>query len=114
MKHLFKITLFAAGIFAAAQSKAQTHSDSTVGHKINKTAKTVGHATGETATKVGHKTAEIAAKGAADVVDKKYEGKMAPGGQTIYINKHSHYYYINKTGHRVYVNKSELRDKPSQ
>ena len=102
MKRLFKVTLFAAGILAAAQSRAQTHAGDNTGDKINKTA-----------TKVGHKTAEIAANGAAVVVDKKYEGKVARGGQTVYINSHAHYYYINKLGHRVYVNKSALLDKPS-
>jgi len=125
MKHLFKVTLFAAGILAAAQSRAQTHEDHNVGHKITKTTKTVGHATAktattvghataETATAVGHKTAEVAVKGAAEVVDKRYDGKMARGGQTVYINKHAHYYYVDKRGHKVYVNKSDMRDKPSR
>jgi len=114
MKQLFKITLFAAGLFAAAQSRAQTHKDSTFGHKVGTTTKKVGHATAVTATKVGNKTAELAVKGASAVVDKKYDGKVAPGGQTVYINKHSHYYYVNKKGGKVYVNKSELRDKPSK
>ena len=101
MKNVIKITLVAAGIFAFANSNAQTHKDSTVGHKI-----------GKAATDVGHKTSQIAASGAAGVVDKKYEGKCGPNGQTVYINEHSHYYYINKKGHRVYLKKSELMDKP--
>jgi len=124
MKPLFKITLFAAALLAATQGRAQTPKDETVGHKIGKTAtnvghetavtaKKVGHGTAVVATKVGHKTAEIAAKGAAAVTDKRYEGKVTRGGETVYINKHAHYYYVNKTGHRVYVNKSELKDKPS-
>ncbi|WP_295713533.1 hypothetical protein [Mucilaginibacter sp.] len=103
MKNLFKIVLFAAGSFVISPAFAQTHKDSTLGHKISKTAK-----------KVGHKTSEIAAKGAAGVVDKKYEGKVAPGGQTVYIDENSHYYYINKKGHRVFVKKSALIDKPAQ
>jgi hypothetical protein len=114
MKRLFKVTLFAAGILVAAQTRAQTHKDSTVGHKIGTTAKKVGHSTAEAATTVGHKTAEIAAKGAAAVTEKRYEGKVAPGGQTVYINKNSHYFYVNKRGHRVYLKKSALRDKPSR
>jgi hypothetical protein len=101
MKTLAKVALAAAILFTAAKSHAEvTGRDTTSGHKIS-----------HTATKVGHKTSEIAAKGASDVVDKKYEGKVGPGGQTIYINKNSHYYYINKLGHRVYVSKSKLRDK---
>ena len=100
MKNILKVALVATGIFSFAQSHAQTHKDSTLGHEVSKTAKDVGH-----------KTSEVAAKGASAVVDKKYEGKCGPNGQTIYINEHSHYYYINKKGHRVYLKKSELKDK---
>ena len=100
MKNILKVALVAAGIFSFAQSHAQTHKDSTVGHKISKTA-----------TKVGNKTSQIAATGASDVVDKKYEGKCGPDGQTVFINKYSHYYYINSKGHRVYLKKSQLMDK---
>jgi hypothetical protein len=103
MKNLFKIALFAAGTFILSPSFAQTHKDSTLGHKI-----------GNTAKKVGHKTSEIAAKGASGVVDKKYAGKVGPGGQTIYIDKNSYYYYINKKGNRVYVKKANLIDKPAK
>jgi flagellar biosynthesis/type III secretory pathway M-ring protein FliF/YscJ len=104
MKNILKVALVAAGIFTFAQSQAQnTHKDSTVGHKITKTA-----------TKVGHKTAEIAANSAAMVVDKKYKGKCGPDGQTVYINKHAHYYYINKRGHRVYLKRSQLRNAPKE
>ena len=81
----------ATALFAAIQVNAQT---------VKKDAK-----------KVGHKTSEVAAKGAAAVVDKRYRGKSGPEGQTIYINKYSHYYYVNKLGHRVYLKKSQLRDK---
>ena len=102
MKTIFKTALFAAAIFAAAQSQAKTiHSDTTkFTHKVSKTA-----------TKVGNKTSEIAAKGASTVVDKTYKGKCGPHGETVYINNHSHYYYVNKKGHRVYLKESELIDK---
>jgi hypothetical protein len=103
MKNIIKVALVAAGVFSFGCLKAQTHKDSSIGHKIDKTA-----------TKVGHKTAELGAKGAAAVVDKKYAGKMGPDGQTIYINKHSHYYYIDKKGKRIYLKKSELMNKPSE
>jgi hypothetical protein len=102
MNPVIKTTFFAAAILAGTQSHALAQQDPTLGQKISKTA-----------TNVGHKTSEIAAKGAAAVVDKKYEGKTAPGGQTVYINEKSRYYYINKLGHRVYLKKSELKDKPS-
>jgi len=90
MKNLIKVALVAAGIFTFSQGQAQTHKDSTLGHKIGKTATTVGDA----------------------VTDKRYKGKMGPDGQTIYINKNSHYFYVDKKGKRVYLKKSELRDKP--
>ncbi|HAL83604.1 MAG TPA: hypothetical protein DCO83_16340 [Mucilaginibacter sp.] len=101
MKNLLKVALVAAGIFSFTASQAQTHKDSTIGHKI-----------GTTATKVAHKTSEIAATGASDVMDKRYKGKCGPGGQPVFINKHSHYYYISKKGHRVYIKKSQMMDKP--
>lgn len=91
MKNIIKIAFVAAGLFAATELQAQT---------VKKDAK-----------KVGHKTSELAAKGAAAVVDKKYDSKVGPEGQTIYINKNSHYYYVNKKGHRVYVKRSALRNK---
>jgi hypothetical protein len=103
MKNVLKIALVATGIFSFAQSHAQTRKDTTLGEKVSTTAK-----------KVGHKTSEIAANGASAVVDKKYEGKCGPGGETVYINEHSHYYYINKKGHRIYLKKSQLMDKPSK
>lgn len=113
MKNMFKVALFAASLFAVGQVKAQSSpKDSTLGHKISKTAKKVGHTTAKTATKVGHKTSELAAKGDAAVIDKKYDGKVAPGGQTVYINDKSQYYYVNKKGHRVYLKKSQLVNKP--
>lgn len=91
MKHLFKVAAIATVLFVAVQANAQT---------VKKDAKAVGH-----------KTSEVAAKGAAAVVDKKYDGKAGPHGENIYINKHSHYYYVNKLGHRVYLKKSQLRNK---
>jgi hypothetical protein len=105
MKNILKIVPIAigiaTGIFSFSQGYAQTHKDSTLGHKINKDA-----------TQVGHATAHAAASGASMVVDKKYKGKCGPQGQTIYINKYSHYYYISKKGHRVYLKKAQLMDKP--
>lgn len=92
MKNVFKVAFLATGLFAATQSHAQS--------KVDRDAKDVGH-----------KTSEVAAKGKADVVDKKYKGKVGPHGQTIYIDKHSHYYYVNSKGHKYYCKKSELRDR---
>ena len=125
MKRIFKTALFAASLFAASTSFAQTHKDSTLSHKIGKgakkgwkatekTASKVGNKTAETASKVGNKTAEIASKGASAVADKKFEGKVAPNGETVYIDKNSAYYYINSKGRHVYVKKALLVDKPVQ
>lgn len=103
MKNLFKATLFAAAVFTTSQSFAGTpvmRQDTTFGQKVKHTAK-----------KVGNKTSNIAANGASTVVDKKYAGKCGPHGETVYINKNSHYYYINSKGHRVYLLKSQLMDK---
>lgn len=102
MKTLLKSAMIAAALFAAVQAQAKPMLGDTT-----KFTKKIGNV----AKKVGHKTSEIAAKGASDVVDKKYEGKCGPNGQTVYINNKSHYYYVNKKGHRVYLKKSQLMDK---
>jgi hypothetical protein len=103
MKNALKVAMVAAGIFSFANSFAGTmpRDTSKLTHKI-----------GKTATKVGNATAHVAVSGESAVVDKRYEGKCAPGGQTVYINKHSHYYYVNKRGRKVYLKKSQLMDKP--
>ena|ERR1700743_2218265 len=101
MKNFVKVALVAAGVFSFAAGHAQTKKDTTVGQKVGHAAKTVGHT-----------TSHAAALGAAAVTDKKYDGKEGPNGETIYINKNSHYFYVNKKGHRVYLKKSQLRDKP--
>lgn len=101
MKTLVSAALIAAAVSFSLHSSAETvKRDTTLGKKI-----------GNTAKKVGHKTSNIAANTASHVVDKKYEGKCGPNGETVYINEHSHYYYVNKKGHRVYLKKSELMDK---
>ena len=101
MKNVIKIAIVAAaGIFSITALQAQTHKDSTLGHKI-----------GNVAKKVGHKTSQIAATGAAAITDKKYEGKCGPRGQAVYIDENSKYYYVSKKGHRIFLKKSQLMDK---
>jgi Ni/Co efflux regulator RcnB len=92
MKNSLKVALLATALFATTQVHAQ--------NKVDRDAKAVGH-----------KTSEIAAKGKADIVDRKYDGKKGPHGQTIYIDKYSHYYYVNSRGHKYYMKKSQLRDR---
>ncbi len=69
---------------------------------------------GKTVNKVGNKTAEVSVKTASAVVDKKYDSKIGPQGQTIYINKDSRYYYVNSRGKKVFVSKARLKDKPAK
>lgn len=95
MKNL-KMILLSAAVLLSAQSFSQNTAKGKVGTAINK---------------AGNKTAELAVKGVAAVGDKEYKGKMAPGGHTVYINKHSKYYYVNRKGAKVYVSKARLKDK---
>ncbi len=85
-------------LFISLQGMSQenTPSDGKVGKAVNK---------------AGNKTAEIAAKGAAGLKDKKYDSKVGPKGQTIFIDNNDHYYYVNGRGKKVYVTKSKLKDK---
>lgn len=106
MKKVFVI-MFAL-IFSVAQAQEK---DQTVGQKIKQGAKTTGHSVKKGATAAGNKTAEIASKGKSKIVDKVYEGKEGPNGETIYINSKSKYYWVDKKGHRHYVVETELKDK---
>ena len=99
MKTFIKVVFFLAAISLSANSCS------------HKTRKSMGQDVKNVAEPVGNKTAEIASKGAARVTDKVYENKVGPGGQTIYIDKHSKYFYINSKGHRVFVKESALKDK---
>ncbi len=94
-----KVLLFSAAVLFSVQSFAQNPAKGKVGATINK---------------VGNKTAELAVKGVSAVGDKVYEGKVAPGGEVVYINKNSKYYYVNKKGKKVYVAKMKLKDAPSK
>ncbi len=84
-------------LLLSLQTIAQTSDKGSVGRSINK---------------IGNKTAQVAVKGASAVADKRYDGKVGPSGQTIYINKNSHYYWVNARGKKVYISKSKLKDAP--
>jgi hypothetical protein len=93
-KHLFVIAgLCLCTVVASAQTDSSGKGK--VGTAINK---------------AGNKTAQVAVKGTSGIVDKKYAGKVGPNGQTIYINKHDHYYYVNGRGKKIYVSKARLKD----
>ncbi len=113
MKSTFRIALLAAAMFAVGQSQVHAQEKKPVGKQIGNAAKDVGHATSTAAKDVGKKTSELAGKGAAAVVDKKYEGKAGPNGEIVYINEHAKYYYVNKAGHRVYLTAAQLKTKPN-
>lgn len=105
MKNLIKTALLIGGVLFAFQGLAQEAKKDT--SKFVKKVKS-------TAKKVGNETAEIAVKGVAAVSDKKYEGKMGPHGQTIYIDQKSHYYYVGEKGQKVYISKAKLLNKPAE
>jgi hypothetical protein len=117
MKNVIKVALLAAGLFVAADTQAQVVKKT--GKAISKGAKAVGNtaedgakAVGKGAKKGARKTAEVASKGKSAVVDKKYDSKVGPQGQTIYIDKNSAYYYVNSKGRHVYVKEVNLVAKP--
>ncbi len=98
MKTLVKAALFSAAVLFATQSMAGTiKSDTTK----------VGHA----AKVVGNQVSNTAANADSRIVDKKYHDKRGPHGESVYINKFSHYYYINKKGHRVYITKAQMKNE---
>ena len=96
-------------LFASVNASAQD--TTTIGEDLKSAGKKTGKVIKKGARKVGNKTAELASKGTSAVIDKVYEGKQGPDGQTIYINKKSEYYWVDKKGHRHYVIESELKDK---
>ncbi|MFD1258451.1 hypothetical protein ACFQ3S_16720 [Mucilaginibacter terrae] len=117
MKNIIKVALLAAVLFVAADTQAQVVKKT--GKAISNGAKAVGNTAEDGAQAVGkgakvgaRKTAEVASKGKSAVVDKKYDSKVGPGGQTIYIDKNSAYYYVNKKGRHVYVKEVDLVVKP--
>ena|SRR5579872_1319747 len=98
MNTLIKTALFSGAMLFAVQGMASTiKSDTTKVGKVTR--------------KVGNQVANTAANTDSRVVDKKYHDKRGPHGETVYINKFSHYYYINKKGHRVFITKAQMTDE---
>jgi hypothetical protein len=62
----------------------------------------------------GNEVSEAAGKVKAAVVDQKFDGKVGPDGQTIYIDNKSRYYYINESGDKVFVNAVQLKNDPDK
>src|SRR3978361_546298 len=74
MKKLKFLVLPALLLSLQAMSQTTTPSDGSVRKTINK---------------IGNKTAQIAVKGTSAIKDKKYDSKVGPNGETVYINKNS-------------------------
>ena len=106
---LICMTVGLMGLFTSVNLHAQD--TTTIGEDLKSAGKKTGKVVKKTAKKVGNKTAELASKGTSAVVDKVYDGKQGPDGQTIYINNKSEYYWVDKKGRRHYVTESELKDK---
>lgn len=103
--------VLAIGALFSLNTTVQAQDTTTAGQDIKNAAKKTGKAVKKTAKKVGNKTAELASKGSSAVVDKIYEGKQGPNGETIYIDNKSKYYWVDKKGHRVYIAESKLKNK---
>lgn len=80
--------------------------------KVKRKAKTAAHKTKEGAKTVGRKTSEVASKGKSKVVDKEYDSKVGPDGQTIYIDKNDDLYWKDDRGFKYYISETDLKDKP--
>lgn len=105
------VTGVIAACLAFTTNLLHAQDSTTAGQDAKNALKKTGKAIGKGAKKVGNKTAELASKGKAAVVDKVYEGKQGPDGQTIYINKKSKYYWVDDKGHRHFVAEEDLKDK---
>ncbi|MCW3090553.1 MAG: hypothetical protein JWP81_1622 [Ferruginibacter sp.] len=111
MKKGLRVYMIAASLGLLTAANVHAQDTTTIGQDLKSAANKTGHAVKKSAKKVGNKSAELASKGKAAVVDKIYDGKQGPNGQTIYINSKAKYYWIDKKGRRHYITESELIDK---
>lgn len=58
-----------------------------------------------------NKVTEAAANTAAAIADEIVKDKIAPAGQTIYLDKQQRYYYINHEGKKVFLEENQLKNK---
>lgn len=106
MKKIFGIVMVTLFLGFYSQANAQENENS-----VKKEIKEGGKDVKKGAKKAGNKTAEVASKGKSKIVDKTYENKVGPNGETIYIDKYSKYYWVDKKGRKKYVEEAELKDK---
>jgi hypothetical protein len=100
-----KIKAFVFGLFLTAGFAIHANAQST------DTSTSTEGKVGKTVNKIGNKTAKTAVKAQSKIKDKKYDSKVGPDGQTIYINGKSEYYYVNAKGKKIFVKENELKDK---
>lgn len=79
--------------------------------KLDKKAEKTGEDIENAAKKTGDGISEGVNEIGADLKDEKVEGKVAAGGETVYIEESGKYYYIDNKGKKVYVERSQLKDK---
>ena len=108
-----RITFLLVSLFMSASILVSAQDQST-GEKIKDGAKKTGKTVKKGAKKFGNKTAELASKGTAKVLDRTYDGKVAPNGKTVYITEDSRYYWVNGKGKRMYITQDQLKDKPGK
>ena len=98
-----KVAIIFLGLVALSYTVAAQEKDRSVGESVKEAGKTVAH-----------ETAEKASKAKSRIVDKVYEDKVGPRGETIYINEHSKYYWINEKGQKISISEARLKDNPDK
>jgi hypothetical protein len=68
----------------------------------------------EGADNLGDDVSEAAGNVGAEIKDKPYVDKVGPGGQRIYMDRHSKYYYISDEGKKIYITKAQMKDNPKK
>lgn len=106
------ITICCAALLLSGACLAQDSSNlNAAGQKIGEGAREGAQGVKQAGQAVGNKAAELSSKGYNSIKDVRYEDKVGPDGQTIYISSNDKYYYINSKGQKVWLKKSQLKDK---
>lgn len=88
-------------------SRESREAEKEIDQKAENTKEDVEEAAEKTSSGVAEGVNEIG----ADLRDEKVEGKIGPGGETIYIEESGKYYYIDNHGKKTYIEKSKLKNK---
>ena len=57
---------------------------------------------------------ETVGKAKAAIVDQRFDGKVGPAGQTVYIDNNSRYYFVGENGDKIYLRADQLKDNPDK